>query len=376
MRSLTAISLAAGAGLARAAAPAGARRRPPPPACSPRSPTTSPTARACSAGSRSPPKTTWNVVGECGDAGRAADAGGARPPRRRPHRRDLRPDVPDLAGRDVPRADRADRHVVPAVVGAARRARAGRARCAARAAAGCSPPGAAGSAVGLATFADVARSPIVPGANDNLSAVAVLVALAERLRDEPIDGLRVLLASCGAEEVIQGGIYGFARRHFPALDRDRTWFLNLETVGSPRLVMLEGEGPVMMEDYHDRGFRDLVCAAAQRAGVPVLRGLRARNSTDAVHPQPGRLSDGDAGLGEPPQGAVELPPDERHRREPGLRHRAPGADRHRGGRPRAGRQPLDRRDADDGRDRTGAGAVRLHGRHPARRAVSQRRWPT
>ncbi len=144
--------------------------------------------------------------------------------------------------------------------------------------------GVAGSAVALATFADVARSPIVPGANDNLSAVAVLVGLAERLRAEPIGELRVLLASCGAEEVVQGGIYGFARRHFPRLDRERTWFLNLETVGSPKLVMLEGEGPVVMEDYHDRSFRDLVDRAASQAGAPIRRGLRARNSTDAVLP--------------------------------------------------------------------------------------------
>jgi peptidase M28-like protein len=144
--------------------------------------------------------------------------------------------------------------------------------------------GVVASALGVATFADVARSPTVPGANDNLSAVAVLVALAERLRAEPIPGLRVLLASCGAEEVIQGGIYGFARRHFPRLDRDRTWFLNLETVGSPKLVMLEGEGPVVMEDYHDRSFRDLVERAAAQAGAPVQRGLRGRNSTDAVLP--------------------------------------------------------------------------------------------
>jgi Zn-dependent M28 family amino/carboxypeptidase len=144
--------------------------------------------------------------------------------------------------------------------------------------------GVAGSAIAVATFADVARSPIVPGANDNLSAVAVLVALAERLRAQPIAGLRVLLASCGAEEVIQGGIYGFARRHFPQLDRERTWFLNLETVGSPKLVLLEGEGPVVMEDYHDRSFRDLVERAATAAGASVQRGLRARNSTDAVLP--------------------------------------------------------------------------------------------
>jgi hypothetical protein len=144
--------------------------------------------------------------------------------------------------------------------------------------------GIAASAIAAAVFADVARSPICPGANDNLSAVAVLVGLAERLRSEPITGLRVLLVSCGAEEVIQGGIYGFAKRRFPELARERTWFVNLDTVGSPRLVMLEGEGPVVMEDYHDRSFRDLVALAAERAGAPIRRGMRARNSTDAVIP--------------------------------------------------------------------------------------------
>ncbi|MGI8505482.1 MAG: M28 family peptidase [Solirubrobacteraceae bacterium] len=144
--------------------------------------------------------------------------------------------------------------------------------------------GIAGSALGIAAFEDIARSPIAPGANDNLTAVAVLVAFAERLAERPVEGLQVLLTSCGAEEVLQGGIYGFARRHFSSLDRERTWFLNLETIGSPKLVMLEGEGPVVMEDYHDRGFRDLVARAAQGAGAPLLRGLRARPSTDAVIP--------------------------------------------------------------------------------------------
>jgi hypothetical protein len=144
--------------------------------------------------------------------------------------------------------------------------------------------GVAGSAVGAAALQDIVHSPTVPGANDNLTAVAILVAMAERLRAEPVAGLRVLLVSCGAEEVIQGGIYSFAQRHFPRLDRERTWFLNLETVGSPRLVLVEGEGPVIMEDYYDRRFRDLVARVAEQAGAPVRRGMRARNSTDAVLP--------------------------------------------------------------------------------------------
>jgi Zn-dependent M28 family amino/carboxypeptidase len=142
--------------------------------------------------------------------------------------------------------------------------------------------GAAMSAVGTAAFADIARSPIVPGANDNLSAVALIVALAERLRDRPVRGIRVLLVSLGAEEQLQGGIYGFMARHRPELDRERTYFLNFDTVGSPELIMLEGEGTTVMEDYYHRPFRDLVARAAERADAPLRRGMRSRNSTDAV----------------------------------------------------------------------------------------------
>lgn len=144
--------------------------------------------------------------------------------------------------------------------------------------------GIAGCLAATAAFADIARSPVVPGANDNLTAVAVQVALAERLRAEPVEGLRVLLASCGAEEVLQGGIHGFAARHFPSLDRDRTFVLNLDTVGSPKLILLEGEGCVVMEDYCDRTFRDLVARSAERAGITLRRGMRARSSTDSVVP--------------------------------------------------------------------------------------------
>ncbi len=131
---------------------------------------------------------------------------------------------------------------------------------------------------------DIARSPIVPGANDNLSGVAVLVGLAERLRAKPVEGLRVLLASCGAEEVLQGGIYPFVDQHLRPLDPTRTWVLNLDTVGSPRLVLLEGEGVLAIEEYTDPTFRDHVAAAAIETEIPLVRGQRARSSTDSVIP--------------------------------------------------------------------------------------------
>ncbi|HEY7483118.1 MAG TPA: M28 family peptidase [Streptosporangiaceae bacterium] len=147
-----------------------------------------------------------------------------------------------------------------------------------------------------AAMADIAARRAVPGANDNLSGVAVLVALAESLRRQPLTGLRVILLSAGAEEALQEGIRGFARRHFAALNPSRpppstdatlplesTWFLNLDTVGSGNLVLLDAEGPLRMEPY-DASFGDLVADRAADLGIAVHRGLRSRNSTDGVVP--------------------------------------------------------------------------------------------
>ncbi|HEV3056469.1 MAG TPA: M28 family peptidase [Solirubrobacteraceae bacterium] len=138
------------------------------------------------------------------------------------------------------------------------------------------------NALGVALIADIARSPTVPAANDNLSAVAALVAIAERLRDQPITGLRVLLVSAGAEETLQDGIRGFIARHRDELDHEGTWILNMDTIGSPRLIMLEAEGPFVMQEYTDPGFRDLIEQCAREQEIPLERGFRARASTDSV----------------------------------------------------------------------------------------------
>jgi hypothetical protein len=138
---------------------------------------------------------------------------------------------------------------------------------------------------GAAGFlADIWRSPTVPGANDNLSGVAGLVALAEMLEVRPVPGLRVLLVSCGAEETLQDGIRAFMNRHRFELAIGSTFFINLDTIGSPELVMLEGEGPLRMEDYTEPSLRDLVERCARDNGVALERGVRARASTDGIIP--------------------------------------------------------------------------------------------
>jgi hypothetical protein len=150
-----------------------------------------------------------------------------------------------------------------------------------------SGPALSGFAIGVlgaALVADVWRSPTVPGANDNLSGVAALVGLAELLRERPLPGLRVMLVSCGAEETLQDGVRAFMARHRHELHAERTWFVNLDTVGSPHLVMLEGEGPVWMENYAGGWLRDLIATRAEALEVELERGCRARASTDSVIP--------------------------------------------------------------------------------------------
>jgi hypothetical protein len=137
--------------------------------------------------------------------------------------------------------------------------------------------------VATATFVDIASRAVVPGANDNLTAVACLVALARRLREQPVEGLRVLLVSAGSEESFQEGIRAWGRRHFHELPPDSTSFLTIDMVGSPELALIEGEGPIWMEDY-DGWLRELVAECAAAEGVRLRRRLRSRTSTDGVIP--------------------------------------------------------------------------------------------
>jgi hypothetical protein len=137
---------------------------------------------------------------------------------------------------------------------------------------------AAGSAL---AFFDIGTRTVVPGANDNLTAVAVILELARMLREQPVEGVRVLFVSTGSEESFMEGMRGWVRRHRPQLDLARTRVVVLETLGSPELILLEGEGMIWMTDY-DEGVREAIADAAQRAGVALRRGLRLGFATDAL----------------------------------------------------------------------------------------------
>ena len=77
------------------------------------------------------------------------------------------------------------------------------------------------------------------------------------------------------------GMRGFARRHFPSLPPESTEVVCLDSVGSPELILIEGEGMLRMRDYTPE-LRDRIAAVAERAGVHLRRGLRLGLATDGL----------------------------------------------------------------------------------------------
>jgi hypothetical protein len=135
----------------------------------------------------------------------------------------------------------------------------------------------------LAAMADIARSTVVPGANDNLSGVAVLLELARRLAEHPPRRLRVLLLSTGSEESFLEAMVRFGQRHFARLARDSTTFLCIESVGSPQLMLLQGEGLLRLHRYPTEPVERL-SAIARGLGIALHDPFRYRLATDGQVP--------------------------------------------------------------------------------------------
>ncbi len=120
-------------------------------------------------------------------------------------------------------------------------------------------------------------------------------------------GSASILLSAGAEESFSEGIKAFGERHFPSLPRESTFFLCLESLGSPHLLVLRGEGFLKMREYPPRSLA-LMDGLAEELGIwlfpepaPAQRHRRPRAAG-------GRLRDGVApGRLHRPQAAGQLP---------------------------------------------------------------------
>jgi hypothetical protein len=134
----------------------------------------------------------------------------------------------------------------------------------------------------LAVLADIGRRGVSPGANDNGTGVVALLAIARALAERPPENLRVLLLST-SEEATCDGMQAWFRRSAPTLPREDAFFICLETLGSPHLLVLRGEGMVRVREYPARSLA-LMDGLAEELGIPLFPNLRLMNATDGVIP--------------------------------------------------------------------------------------------
>ncbi len=135
----------------------------------------------------------------------------------------------------------------------------------------------------VAAMADIGLRKVVPGANDNGTAVVSELALAQRFLEEPPEGVKVILLAVGAEESFSEGIKAYGERHFPELPRESTFFLILESIGSPHLLALRAEGFLKLHEYPPRSLA-FIDGLAEEMGIFLFPNLRLHNGTDGLEP--------------------------------------------------------------------------------------------
>jgi hypothetical protein len=119
----------------------------------------------------------------------------------------------------------------------------------------------------------------VRGANDNASGVAVLLDLAERFAEKPLENSEVRLVATGSQESWMDGVRHLLQPH--DLDRKNTYFLNISHVGAGALHYTTAEGMIWVYPCA----REMVDAAKAVAPPYDVRPCRLRSvPSDAMIP--------------------------------------------------------------------------------------------
>jgi Peptidase family M28 len=138
------------------------------------------------------------------------------------------------------------------------------------------------SAGGAAFMAHIGSGDVVPGANDNGTGCVAQLAIARAFSERPPENTRILFLST-SEEALCEGMGLFMERHATDLPVDRTFFLCLDTIGSPHLLVLRGEGMLKLREYPAASL-DLLDSTAEELGIDLFPNLRLRNATDGIFP--------------------------------------------------------------------------------------------
>ena len=138
------------------------------------------------------------------------------------------------------------------------------------------------SAGTAACMAHIGSGDVVPGANDNGTGCVAQLAIALALSERPPENTRVLLLST-SEEALCEGMGLFMERHAAELPLRSTFFLCLDTIGSPHLLVLRGEGMLKLHEYPAKSL-ELLDSTAEGLGIELFPNLRLRNATDGIFP--------------------------------------------------------------------------------------------
>jgi peptidase M28-like protein len=138
------------------------------------------------------------------------------------------------------------------------------------------------SAGSAAFMAHIGASDVVPGANDNGTGCVAQIAIARALAERPPENTRVLFLST-SEEALCEGMGLFMERHAAELPLESTFFLCLDTIGSPNLLALRGEGMLKLREYPPESL-DLLDSTAEELSIDLFPNLRLRNATDGIFP--------------------------------------------------------------------------------------------
>jgi hypothetical protein len=131
-------------------------------------------------------------------------------------------------------------------------------------------------------FVDIALSGAVPGANDNASGVATVLALADRFGGK-LEHFDVWVLLTGAQEGFALGSRAFLRRHRDELDSERTVFVNVDEVGAGTIRYTSREGVLITLRSHPQLLElcDDIREDDEEENVFAARPLVARSLSDA-----------------------------------------------------------------------------------------------
>lgn len=142
--------------------------------------------------------------------------------------------------------------------------------------------------IGIFALVDIELSSVVPGANDNASGVATALSVVSELDREPPEHLDVWLLLTGGEECLQEGMRSYLRSHRKSLERERTAFICLDTLGQGSVRYEVASGWVVTFDL-DRRLGELceAIAEADRDGESRYgaEGLRHGLAGDSLPPR-------------------------------------------------------------------------------------------